>query len=281
MLEFFKGRTLVIATKHEKEKVMAPILEREFGVLCVVPENFNSDLLGTFSGEIERVDDPLTTLRKKCMMAAQLTGCDLVAGNEGSFGPHPTLFFAHANDEMVMLLDLKNHLEIVERELNTTTNFDGCEIASEQALMAFAEKVQFPSHGIILKKDKTDYSIVLKGITNYEDLIAGYNKVKDKQGRAYAETDMRAMFNPTRMANIEKATEKLAAKACSLCPHCSTPGFGITDSKRGLPCMLCGSPTQSILSHVYSCLKCGYTKDLEYPYGKKSEDPEFCDFCNP
>lgn len=214
-------------------------------------------------------------------MAAELTGCDLVAGNEGSFGPHPTLFFAHANDEMAMLLDLKNDLEIVERELNTTTNFDGCDIASEQELMAFAEKVQFPSHGIILKKEKTDYSIVLKGITTYEGLLEGYAMVKDRHGKAYAETDMRAMFNPTRMANIEKATLKLVAKVHSLCPQCSTPGFGIIDSKSGLPCMLCGEPTQSVLSHVYGCLKCGYTKDLEYPYGKTQEDPRFCDFCNP
>lgn len=281
MLDYFKGRTLVIATKHQKEKVMAPLLEKELGVKCVVPENFNTDLLGTFSGEIERVDDPLTTLRNKCLMAARLTGCDLVAGNEGSFGPHPALFFAHANDEMAMLLDLKNNLEIVERELNTTTNFAGCDIASEQELLAFAKKVLFPSHGIILKKEKTDYSIVLKGITTYIGLLEGYGKVKDGQGKAYAETDMRAMFNPTRMANIEKATMKLVSKVSSLCPQCSTPGFGIIDSKRGLPCMLCGSPTQSVLSHVYGCLKCGYTKDLEHPYGKTQEDPRFCDFCNP
>jgi len=260
---------------------MAPLLERELGVKCMVPENFNTDLLGTFSGEIERVDDPLTTLRNKCLMAAQLTGCDLVAGSEGSFGPHPTLFFAHANDEMAMLLDLKNNLEIVERELNTTTNFDGCDIATEQELLSFAERVQFPSHGIILKKEKTDYSIVLKGINTYEGLLEGYGKVNDGHGKAYAETDMRAMFNPTRMANIEKATMKLVAKVRSLCPQCSTPGFGIIGSKRGLPCMLCGSPTQSVHSLVYGCLKCGYTKDQEYPYGKTQEDPQFCDFCNP
>lgn len=260
---------------------MAPLLERELGVYCMVPQNFNTDLLGTFSGEIERVDDPLTTLRKKCLMAAELTGCDLIAGNEGSFGPHPTLYFAHANDEMAMLLDLKNGLEIVERELNTDTNFDGSDVASEQELLSFAEKVKFPSHGIILKKAKTDYSVVLKGITSNNELLASYNRIKDASGKAFAETDMRAMYNPTRMLNIEKATIKLISRAKSLCPSCSMPGFGITDAIRGLPCSLCGMPTQSVRSLVYTCVKCSYSEELLHPYGKTQEDPMYCDYCNP
>ena len=260
---------------------MAPLLERELGVYCMVPQNFNTDLLGTFSGEIERVDDPLTTLRKKCLMAAELTGCDLIAGNEGSFGPHPTLYFAHANDEMAMLLDLKNGLEIVERELNTDTNFDGSDVASEQELLSFAEKVKFPSHGIILKKAKTDYSVVLKGITSNNELLASYNRIKDASGKAFAETDMRAMYNPTRMLNIEKATIKLISRAKSLCPSCSMPGFGITDAIRGLPCSLCGMPTQSVRSLVYTCVKCSYSEELLHPYGKTKEDPMYCDYCNP
>lgn len=272
---------MIIATKHSKEKVMAPLLDRELGVYSMVPQNFNTDLLGTFSGEIERVDDPLTTLRKKCLMAAELTGCDLIAGNEGSFGPHPTLFFANANDEMVMLLDLKNDLEIVERELNMDTNFDGADITTEQELLSFAEKVKFPSHGIILKKAKTEYSVVLKGITSYDELLASYNRIKDASGKAFAETDMRAMYNPTRMLNIENATIKLVAKVKSLCPSCSMPGFGITDAIRGLPCSLCGMPTQSVLSYVYKCAKCGHSEKLMHPYGKTHEDPQFCDFCNP
>ncbi|HSV87803.1 MAG TPA: DUF6671 family protein [Bacteroidales bacterium] len=280
-MEIFKGRVLVVATKHSKEKVMAPLLEKGLGVNCIVPHNFNTDILGTFSGEIERIDDPLTTLRKKCEMAAAITGFDLIAGNEGSFGPHPTLFFAHANDEMAMLLDLKNGLEIVERELNTDTNFDGSDVASEQELLSFAEKVKFPSHGIILKKAKTDYSVVLKGITSQDELMDSYNKIKDETGRAYAETDMRAMFNPMRMINIGKATIKLVAKVKSLCPACSMPGFGVVDALGGLPCSLCGMPTQSVLVHVYKCAKCGHSNELMHPYGKTHEDPQFCDFCNP
>ena len=33
----------------------------ELGVKCFVAENFDTDLLGTFTGEVERKDDPITT----------------------------------------------------------------------------------------------------------------------------------------------------------------------------------------------------------------------------
>lgn len=60
----FKGRNLLIATKHEKEKVIAPILEKELGVKCFVVTNLDTDEFGTFTGEIDRKDDPITTAKK-------------------------------------------------------------------------------------------------------------------------------------------------------------------------------------------------------------------------
>ena len=60
----FEGRKLLIATKHSKERVIAPILEEKLGVTCVVPTDFDTDLLGTFTGEIERKSDALTTARE-------------------------------------------------------------------------------------------------------------------------------------------------------------------------------------------------------------------------
>jgi len=41
--DYFKGRKMVLATKHEKEKVMVPILERELGVKIIVPTDFDTD----------------------------------------------------------------------------------------------------------------------------------------------------------------------------------------------------------------------------------------------
>lgn len=277
----FKGRSLVIATKHEKEKVMAPLLEEALGVSCFIQEGFDSDVLGTFTGEVERELDPIATARKKCLMAMELANCDLGVASEGSFGSHPSIFFVHANDEFVLFIDKKNNLEIIARELSTATNFDGKEISTEEELMDFANSVGFPYHGLILRKEKSVNTGIVKGIIDENHLKKAFRKLYDGTNSIYAETDMRAMYNPTRMKVIEAATIKLIDKINSRCPQCTMPGFGITDGKRGLLCSLCGSPTNSTLTHIYACQHCQFTKEDMYPHGKTTEDPTYCDYCNP
>jgi len=277
----FKGRSLVIATKHEKEKVIAPLLEQALGVACFIQEGFDTDTLGTFTGEIERELDPIATARQKCLLAMEVSNCDLGIASEGSFGPHPSIFFVSADDEFLIFIDKKNDLEIIVRELSTETNFNGSEIKNEQELLDFADLVKFPSHGLILRKSKIDNSYIVKGITNLEDLKKSFHLMLEKFNNVYAETDMRAMHNPSRMTVIKNATKKLVDKVNSCCPQCNIPGFGVTDAKKGLECSLCGSPTNSTLSFIYSCQKCHFKKEEMYPHKKTTEEPMYCDFCNP
>lgn len=277
----FKDRKLVVATKHKKEHVLGPILEKELGVFCIVSEKTDTDKLGTFSGEIERYDDPITTARNKCLMAIEETGCDLAIASEGTFGMHPEIFFLPANDELLFFLDKKNNLEIIVRELSTETNYCTHDIYSKEDLLVFAEKAGFPSHGLILKKEKKDFSEMTKGIVDKEQLISSFEKLFNKHGVAHVETDMRAMYNPTRMKVIEKAAHKLIKKINSRCPDCKTPGFGITTAKQGLPCELCNTPTRSTISYVYACQKCPFVKEELFPHGKMKEEATYCDVCNP
>ncbi len=277
----FKGRKLAIATQHRKEEIIAPLLQKSLGVQCFVPPGLDTDALGTFTGEIERKDDPLATLRAKCQLAMAQTGCDLVVASEGSFGPHPTLFFALAGDELVMLLDARNNLEIVGRDLSTETNFGGCEVESEDALMRFAKGAGFPEHTLILRNAKGENKRIIKGISTEEKLRADFRKMLADFGSAYAETDMRALYNPTRMQAIGRATEKLIEKALSLCPKCSAPGFGITEVRPGLPCKWCGTPTESALSYWYRCAACDYSEAKPRPDGRTAEEPMYCPSCNP
>ena len=280
-MDFFKGRKAVIATKHKKEEVIAPILENELGLICIIPKGLDTDCFGTFSGEVERLDDPIATLRKKCQMAIEVSGINVAIANEGSFGSHPSIFFARADDEFVMLMDKENGIEIIERELSLETNFDGTEIKSADELIEFANKIGFPSHGIILKKAKDNLLGIIKENRTVEELIENYHNIKNADHSAYAETDMRAMNNPTRMKVIARATQKLVSKINSLCPKCGTPGFGVIDAISGLPCKMCGLPTKSTLKHIYSCPKCNYQMGKEFPFNKRVEDPHFCDYCNP
>jgi len=277
----FKGRDLLIASMHEKEKVIGPILEKELGVKSLVAINLNTDALGTFTGEFDRKDDPITTARKKCLLAMEIYNCDLAIASEGSFGAHPQMFFAHADEEFLLFMDKKNNLEIIEREISTETNFNGSEINTINELLEFAKQTNFPSHALIIKKSKDDFSKIVKGITTSEQLTNTFHRFISNYGTVYVETDMRAMYNPTRMKVIETATKKLAKKINSLCPNCSTPGFGITEAISGLPCKQCRFPTRSTLSYIYSCKKCDFKKTEEFPKEKKVEDPLYCDFCNP
>jgi hypothetical protein len=277
----FKGRKLVIATKHQKEKVIAPILEKELGVICFLVEDLNTDILGTFTGEVERTDDPIITARKKCLMAMELSQCDLAVASEGSFGQHPSLSFVPADDEFLLLIDKKNSLEIIARELSTATNFNGAQINTEEELNEFATHANFPSHGLILRKSKDDFKKIVKGISDESQLKNIFYSLMSSEGSVYIETDMRAMHNPTRMKVIEAATIKLAKKTNSLCPECQMPGFGITEAIHGLPCKECNFPTSSIISHIFSCQKCSFSYEKKHPNGKQTEDPMYCDNCNP
>ena len=277
----FKGRSLLIATKHEKERIISPIFEKELGVTSFVPEHFDTDVLGTFTGEVERIADPITTARQKCELAMQQYNADLAIASEGSFGPHPSIFFVNSDEEILLLIDKKNNLEIIVKELSTSTNFNAAAVNNLRELKIFANKVGFPSHGLILRHSKDSIKGIFKGITSWVGLIDAYNYLINHYDTVYVETDMRAMYNPTRRTIIQIAANKLVEKIKSTCPSCNTPGFGIAAMKEGLLCSACKTPTKSILSHIFICQKCNYELCKDYPYNKTEEDPMYCDQCNP
>lgn len=280
-IDFFEGRTLFIATKHHKEKVIAPIFAKEFNISIVVDRLIDTDQFGTFSGEIERLDDPVSILRKKCELAYRYDDVDLILASEGSFGSHPYLLNVPANEEFLMLQDRKNDLELLVRTLSTETNFSGASVKSLNELTQFAQRVDFPKHGLILKPTKEDFSIIKKGISDWEDLERTYHFIYSNYNEAYVETDMRAMYNPTRMKVIEQCAQKLISLMNSNCPLCTFPGFQVTKSTSGLICSQCKFPTRSIKSLTYSCNRCKYELVEEFPNGRRTEDPTYCDVCNP
>ena len=123
--KWFKGRRLLIATRHGKEAVIAPVLEEALGVRCIVPDNYDTDRFGTFTGEIPRAHDPVGTARLKCETAMDEYGLDLAVASEGSFGAHPSISFVPCNEELLVLIDRRNNLEIIARELSLETNMAG------------------------------------------------------------------------------------------------------------------------------------------------------------
>lgn len=248
---------------------------------CITDKSLDTDLFGTFTGDVERKIDPLAAAREKCQLAMELSGCDMAIASEGSFGAHPSIFFASADEELLVFIDKKNDLEIVARELSLETNFASRVVSNEQELLDFADSVKFPSHALILRKSRTDFQVMKKGVIDFKELKESFRLLNNDDEGVYVETDMRAMFNPSRMLLIEKLAKKLLKRIKSTCPNCLRPGFGVTDIIKGLPCSLCGSATNSTLSYVNVCSHCKLVKYQKYPHRKKSEDPMYCDFCNP
>ncbi|MBL6448241.1 hypothetical protein JMN32_18145 [Fulvivirga sp. 29W222] len=279
-MQIFQGRHLAIATMHGKESVIASRVASSLGVIPLVPQGLNTDQLGTFTGEVERITDPLTTARKKCEMALDMTGYDLAIANEGSFGMHPLLSFVPSDEELILLLDRKHDFEIVGRQFSTKTNFGGQLCETTKDLLDFADRVKFPLHALILRSAKKSEPRFFKGIRDKDELLDKFRFLNERYGQAFVETDMRAMYNPMRMDVIAEATEVMLDKAVTACEACNFPGFGISDVKSGLRCRQCNLPTRSIQAYIYSCPKCHFFKELSDPH-KSFEEPMYCDFCNP
>lgn len=281
-LNLFKGRTAVFVTKHKKESVVFPTFSNS-DIKMKLVDSIDTDLFGTFTGEIPRSGTQVEAARLKALKAIEQTGETLAVASEGSFGPHPTLSFVPANVELVLLLDTHNQIELHGWEISTDTNYAHQKVNSVDEALNFSNKVGFPSHGLLVRPNSSSANVLFKGITNESELISAVTLciMHSEDLAAMLQTDMRAMCNPKRMLVIESAARNLLEKMNSLCPACGWPGFDVTEKTSGLPCDLCGSPTRSTLRHHYTCKKCSFNSEVEFPGGKTSEDPMYCDWCNP
>ena len=282
---FFAGRVAVIATMHRKETAIAPLLESAWGVKTLVPAEFDTNRFGTFTREVNRPADQLTTARLKAKAALELTGETLAIASEGSFGPHPQLPFMACNRELVVLLDSQQQLEIVGECLATKTNYQSQTIRTPSEALAFAESVGFPEHGLVIMPSASGNlpEAIVKGITTEARLVEAVKLALEQSPskNAHIETDMRALYNPTRMEAIAHATEDLIRVAEQRCPQCDCPGFRVVKHEPGLPCGLCGTPTLLTLSVLYQCQRCQFEQRQPFPDALEFADPGQCPYCNP
>ncbi len=278
--DWFAGRVAVLATMHRKEQAIAPLLEAQLGVTVTVPPAFDTDGFGTFTGEVKRPADQLTTARLKAEAALNCTGETLAIASEGSFGPHPQIPFVACDRELVILCDRQHQLEIVGECLSTDTNYRQQVVRSLPEADAFAAAVDFPRHGLIVRADET---VVAKGITTADELASAVTAAMQQSASSTArlETDMRALYNPTRLKVIAQATEHLLQVIAQTCPDCGCPGFREIQRWPGLPCSRCGTPTLLTMLVRYRCQQCPYQQDCPPADLPSQADPSYCPYCNP
>ncbi|MBD2278429.1 MULTISPECIES: DUF6671 family protein [Nostocales] len=283
-MSIYNNRVAILATMHNKEKVISPLLKEHLGINLIVPQGLNTDVFGTFTREIKRPDTQIITARLKAKKALEMYDEKIAIASEGSFAPHPLIPYIYANREIIIFLDQENDLEIIGELFSIETNFNHQTISSLEEAEEFGKKVGFPEHGLIISFDNisTGTTEFIKGITSQENLINSVEiAIKNTNGKFHIETDMRAMYNPTRMKNIAFATQDLINKINSLCPQCHTPGFMINQKIPGLPCELCHQPTSLIKAVIFQCQKCGFTQQQLFPNNQEFADPSLCEYCNP
>ena len=274
----FENKKVIIATKHGKEKIFKKVLQNTLKGEYFAPNDFDTDQFGSFSGEIERTKSAKETVKQKCLAAIKKYNLDFALASEGSFGNHPLYYFTAYNEEWVVLIDLKNELEIYGVNRTTDVCYEKKIIGNWDELNQFLIQIDFPKQNVIVKSKDEEGEIICKNAQNYQELNRNILKSKVKFPLCI-ETDLRAMHNPKRQKSIEKAVENLLENILSICPKCNTPGFVITQTQSGLPCISCGLPTKSIAYTIKECKKCNYK--LTEKVNKQYEDPQFCDFCNP
>lgn len=278
-MEFFKGRKIAIATKHEKEKVMGTFLS-ELGLEYFVPKNFDTDKFGTFTREVTRSGNQLEAARKKAIEAMNYSGVDIAISSEGSFGQDPEISFVPSNLELVLFVDKKYGIEVRGHARTHDTNFAYSYVSSLEEALSFAKKVGFPEHGVIVRKHQKSKEMY-KDISSWSEFekIVTHFLARPFVRKVFLETDMRAHRNPTRMKNIESAMADLVKNIKSLCPSCGVFGYSSIDTIPGLRCRLCKHPTDLSRALVYHCFGCDRTEekqgDIDFA------EPVYCQYCNP
>jgi hypothetical protein len=275
----YRNTRILLATKHNKEQVIQPIFKRMIGCEIEVPKDFDSDQFGTFSGEIPRQQNPLATLVAKAKMAAQQAGYEYVIASEGSFGPHPDFFMVPGDIELIGLVDLKYGIEIIESVISTETNYGHLDIQAGDDYSDFLKQAQFPSHGLMVNTLATGW--VQKGITDPLTLKNAIDEALEQSSQIRLETDMRALFNPSRMAVIASAAEKLAQRILQHCPKCSSPGFGRLATSGKLLCEWCEAPSTLYQFQLKQCVACDHQEQSNRPDGLTKAPAGYCEYCNP
>lgn len=279
----YNGCKAVLATMHGKQNAIERPLYDRLGISLEIPENLNTDIFGTFAGEIEREHSPIKTLRKKIKAGMELIGLPYGIGSEGSFGPHPTIPFVAGHHEVILWIDENHGIEIKEQLIGTRTNYDSKVVKSYHGLKDFLKNVRFPSHALIVRQNKGTNSEIFKGLKDLSSLKEAIQKCASASldKKALVQTDMRAHMNPTRMKAIRRVTLKLVERMSTLCSECGSPGWGLIDVIKGLPCRGCGLPTSQVSKEVYGCSACTVKKKMPRKDGKRRGDPMYCQWCNP
>ena len=275
------GRSAVLTSKHQKLNQIGPVFAELVG-LHINEMALDTDKLGTFTGEIERLDPPKETAIRKARMGMTATGSTLGIASEGSIGPDPLVPFIISDIEHLVLVDAELGIVISETYRSFDITTATITAAPGQDLSDFLLKADFPHHKLIVRPNTEARNHSVKGVAALAELIAAIEACakKSPNGFVVIESDLRAHCSPSRRANIRRAAEALGLRISQLCPRCDAPGWGRVSYKKGVRCSEClRINPEAIAQEILGCVKCDHTES-----GKiiaQTLDSAYCNWCNP
>lgn len=280
-MSHYKDHRIALLTQHGKEQVIAPVLEPALGCRIETVQGYDTDQLGTFTRDTPRPGSQLAAARRKARIGMALSGLPLGLASEGSFGPDPWGGMFTWNLELLVFIDDSRGLEVVGLAQGPGHSVH-VQTAHWAELESFALNHGFPAHQLVLRPQGSEDLRIHKGVADWSTLRQCFETCQSQanNGQVFAESDLRAHANPTRMSRIGEAAHNLLARLQSPCPACALPGYWLAEHERGLPCADCGAPTHDYRAEVWLCPACQYRAVL--PRQDKTEaEPRHCSACNP
>jgi hypothetical protein len=277
----YAQQTVAFLTQHGKEALIGPMLGQSLGCQVVRAEGFDTDRLGTFSGEVPRPDSQVQTARRKARIGMDLLGTPLGLASEGAFVPDPFGGLLPWNIEVLVWIDDGRGLEVTAIAQGPARSLQR-RVTRVDELLQWAGEAGFPEHHAMLRPEGVRQAAVRKGLHDVDALVSAFGacKAESPKGWVLAENDLRAFCNPTRQRMIVRAAEDLIQQLQSTCPACQRPGYWVKEKVAGLPCRACGLPTRLPRELIWRCDGCRH--QASEPAGKATHaDASRCDHCNP
>ncbi len=265
---------LALLTQHGKESAVQSALMQAGYTVHTVP-GFDTDTLGTFTGETPRAGSQLDAATTKARLATQISGQQYGLGSEGSFGPDPYVGLTAWAQEILVWWDAQAQRAVFALTQGALTNYAQRTVTTWAQAQEFATQSGFPEHGVVVGKPGT--ASFTKDATDWPELELQVGTAL-ALGPLWLETDMRAHRNPTRLRMIAECAQELSRLLQCPCPACKQPGFGEDSPIQGAVCKGCGAVTSAVRAKKTRCNACGYSEETVI---QATVPASRCERCNP
>ncbi|MEO6918182.1 MAG: DUF6671 family protein [Collimonas sp.] len=214
------GTPVLIATMHGKEAVLGPLLA-DLGFKVLLPLGYDTDALGTFSGDVRRPGTAFEAALEKARRACVATGVMRAVSSEGSYRPCQTLFPGARSAELLAFVDLENNFSCVEYLTDLPTRFVKGRVPPDLGApetQALLSAMDWPSVKAMVVPFDPGFGVlptqVFKGLGDEAALAQAMLEcaAQSSDGLVHLETDLRAHMNPTRMASVAKVGKHLSER---------------------------------------------------------------------